>query len=365
MNDLQQNDLQSAKASLEQMDRLRQRRGKALEAAGFGPVETPYQILYEEAGVRLRCYGRNGGKETTGPVMLIVPAPIKRHYIWDLAPEISVVRRCIDQGMRVYLAEWIPPTESEKQFGLADYGDRLLAACAKVIEADSNEKQFVVAGHSLGGILATIFACAQPQRVRALVLLETPLHFGAAAGDFAPLIAATADARPIAEAFGNIPGSFLNLVSVKAAPKAFQWERLVDLSWSMTRPAAYRNHMRVERWTCDESPLPGSLFVEIVELLYRKDELMQGTLRVAGRQIGPLAVKAPLLSVIDPRSTVIPPQSTLPFHEAAASTSKKVLEYRGDIGVGIQHVGVLVGASGHETIWPAIFDWLKEVGAAD
>lgn len=353
-------DLLPMKASLEQMDRMRQRRGKALDAAGFAPVETPSRILHEEAGVRLRRYGN--GDNAAGPVMLIVPAPIKRHYIWDLAPEVSVVKRCIDQGMRVYLAEWIAPTDAEKHFDLADYGNRLLDACARAIEADSNEKQFIVAGHSLGGILATIFACMHPQRVRALVLLETPLHFGADAGDFAPLIAATPDARPIAEAFGTVPGSFLNLVSVKAAPQAFQWERLIDRSWSLINPAAYRTHMRVERWTCDESPLPGKLFVDIVERLYRNDELTQGTLFITDRQIGPSAVRAPLLTVIDPRSSVIPPQSTLPFHEAAASPTKKVLEYRGDIGVGIQHVGVLVGANGHEKIWPAIFGWLEEVG---
>ena len=48
----------------------------------------------------------------------------------------------------------------------------------------------------------------------------------------------------------------------------------------------------------------------------------------------------------------------LPFHEAAGSERKQVLEYQGDVGVNLQHVGVLVGRSAHAAIWPAIFEWL-------
>ena len=61
-----------------------------------------------------------------GPVVLVVPAPIKRSYIWDLLPEASAVRRLLAAGARVLLAEWQP---APREFGLADYADRLLGAC--------------------------------------------------------------------------------------------------------------------------------------------------------------------------------------------------------------------------------------------
>jgi len=35
-----------------------------------------------------------------------------------------------------------------------------------------------------------------------------------------------------------------------------------------------------------------------------------------------------------------------------------VLQYHGDIGVNLQHVGVLAGRNAHATLWPTIFDWL-------
>jgi polyhydroxyalkanoate synthase len=136
-------------------------------------------------------------------------------------------------------------------------------------------------------------------------------------------------------------------------------ERFLDRCLCMANPDAMAMHLRVERWTHDEFPMPGRLFTEVVESLYREDRLMQGTLSIGNRQIGPDDLHAPLLNAIDPRSAVIPAHSALAFHEAAASQTKRVLRYEGDIGVNLQHVGVLVGASAHARIWPAIFKWLE------
>lgn len=349
-----------AKMLFEQMDTMRRRQGRMFDSAGLGPIETPYQVLHAEAGVRLRKYG-DGSNE--GAPLLIVPAPIKRPYIWDLSPETSVIRRCLAQGMQVYMADWSEPEETDQDLGLADYGERLLKACFDIAAADSNSRDVVIAGHSLGGVLAAIFACLHPERLRGLLLLEAPLHFGADAGNFAPLVAAVPDSRPIREALGNIPGSFLNFASLIAAPRAFQWERQLDLAISISNPKNLETHLRVERWTRDEFALPGRLFTEIVEVLYREDQLMQGRLRIGDCHVGPQDLRTPLLNVIDLRSTVIPPASILPFHEAAASRKKKVLQYGGDVGVAIQHVGVLVGTNAHAVVWPVIFEWLKELRA--
>ena len=344
------------------MDRYRLAQRDMLDLAGFGPQESPYTILYSEPGLNVRRYGKPGND---GPVLLVVPAPIKRPYIWDIAPDNSVIRRCLAEGMQVYLAEWTQVASAEHPFGLADYADTLMSRCVEVVHANSGgfgpSGRLTVAGHSLGGLLASMYASLHPEHVSALVLLESPLHFGANAGSFAPLVASVPDTRPMAEAFGDVPGSFLNSVSAAAAPHAFQLERFLDRCLCSGDPQAFKTHMRVERWTCDEFPLPGRLFHEIVEQLYRNDQFMQGTLPVGGRTIGPADLKAALLCVVDPRSTVIPPSSVVPFHEASASRNKHLLWYEGDTGVAIQHVGVLVGRSAHASLWPQIFEWIAKV----
>src|SRR3546814_3818487 len=58
-------------------------------------VQTFALPIFSRPGVTLRAYSDGSG---AGPVLLIVPAPIKRAYIWDLVPWASAVRRCIDSG---------------------------------------------------------------------------------------------------------------------------------------------------------------------------------------------------------------------------------------------------------------------------
>jgi len=368
MHASQSNTMQSLGVeALKNMDRSRRERGKMLDQAGFSPQTTPSAVIHAEPGLNVLrfdgvaahalAHAADGG--AAAPAVLLVPAPIKRAYIWDLSPDVSVARRWLERGYRVYQAEWAPLADESMDFGLADYADRLLRAAREAATADSGQTRVVVAGHSLGGILTAIHGCLYPDQVRATVLLEAPLHFEHDANCFAPLVRATPDARQIAARFGHVPGSFLNIMSAMAEPQAFQFERITDRWLSMMDARALATHMRVERWTHDEFALPGRLFIDIVESLYRNDELMQGTLVVDGRTVGPRALRTPLVSVYDPRSKVIPPQAVLPFHEAAASPAKLLLEYEGDVGVNLQHVGVLVGRSAHARIWPTIFDWLE------
>jgi polyhydroxyalkanoate synthase len=312
-------------------------------------------------GVELRAF--SGTAATfAGPPLLIVPAPIKRAYIWDLAPAVSAVRRCLEAGLRVYLIRWAEPAGAEMDYGLGDYADRLIADCRDAIAADlsTTAEPIILAGDSLGGTLAAIFAALHPEAVRRLVLLEAPLCFGPDAGALAALVARAPHAGAIRAALGRVPGSFLDAVSLAAAPDTFHWERWIDGLASLSDPEALQLHLRVERWALDEFPLPGRLVAEIIEQLYREDRFLRGTLRVGNRRAVPRRITAPVLSVIDPRSRIVPPASILPFHDAlAVRRDARLLRYEGDVGVALQHVGVLVGRGAHRLLWPQILDWVR------
>src|SRR3546814_2358549 len=78
------------------------------------------------------------------------------------------------------LLEWTMPTADMDGLGLADYADRLIGAAIDAIEAETGRPGMAVAGHSLGGTRAAIFASLNPDRVRGLVLVDAPLSFGEA-----------------------------------------------------------------------------------------------------------------------------------------------------------------------------------------
>lgn len=54
----------------------------------------------------------------------------------------------------------------------------------------------------------------------------------------------------------------------------------------------------------------------------------------------------------------MPHRSMLAFHDAVSSRDKKVLWYPGDIGVALQHEGMLVGKNAHRYLWPKIMEWI-------
>jgi polyhydroxyalkanoate synthase subunit PhaC len=342
--------------AFEPIDVYRRSMGTMMDALGWGPVETPSRVVLTRPGVTLKTYA-DGIDD--GTVALIVPAPIKRAYIWDLVPEASVVQQCMRGGVRVYLIQWEQPGLDEQGFGLAEYADRLILACLDAIANESGQRSVHLLGHSLGGTFAAIFSALYPERVRGLTLLGAPLQFGSNAGAFAPLVAASPNAQLLTAMLGNVPGSLLSAVSLVASPTAYGWSRWFDWLSSLPDTRALETHLRVERWMLDEMPLAAQLFAEVVELLYREDRFMRGSLTVRGRRAAPVQVRAPILSIIDPRSCVVPPESMLPFHAAVRSAGSRVLWYEGDTGVAVQHVGMLVGESAHRRLWPEIVRWLQ------
>jgi polyhydroxyalkanoate synthase len=338
----------------ESLDAMRRSIGEWVDGGPSGRHETPYRIVHAEAGVALRAYDGNEG----GPAVLLVPAPIKAAYIWDLLPRASVVRYLLRRGLRVYVADWSRPTPHDQGLGLADYADRLLAACVDAIEHESGERGTLLAAHSLGGTFAAIFAALHPDRVLALGLLGAPINFGRDFGAFAPIVALSPPAERIAPPHGNIPGSFLNGVSLMASPATFAWSRFEDLMRCLPDGEAMATFLAVERWTLDEKPLAEQLFVDVWEQLFRANRFMAGTLTVNGSRAVPASVTSPLVCVVDARCAIAPPQAVLPFHAAAGSAEKRLLWYEGDVGVSLQHVGMLVGRHAHERLWPQLADWM-------
>src|SRR4051812_8596029 len=128
---------------LDQLDRARRRTGDLLDALGAGPRTTPSRTLVDAPGLRLRHFP---GAPATAPAVLLVPAPIKRWYIWDLEPDVSVVSRVLAHGLDVHLVEWTDPGPGEQDFGLDDYADRMLRGCVEATIRRTGQPQVVLMG---------------------------------------------------------------------------------------------------------------------------------------------------------------------------------------------------------------------------
>jgi polyhydroxyalkanoate synthase len=335
------------------MDTLRRAQGNALGALGLGPSECDYHVLATGPHWRLRGYSA----ARRGPPVLIVAAPIKRPYIWDLAPTRSAIRYCLDEQLNVYLLEWRSPASGQASAGLDAYAGEAISECLARALHDAGGEQPFLMGHSLGGTLAAIHAALNPQGVRGLVLLGAPLCFQRGVSGFRDTLVSLVP--PGLSDINVVPGSLVSQVSALASPSTFIWSRLMDAALSLTDPAATAIHARVERWALDEAPLPGRLVQEIVDWLYREDRFCRGTLAVCGREVGPSALRLPTLMVIDTADEIAPTASVTPFAHAMPEGAARVIEYAGEGGVGLQHLAVLLGRQAYAQVWPEIMAWIK------
>jgi len=333
-------------------DILRRIQGNTAAAFGLGPSEIPYQIIASAPHWRLRDYG---SQKAPASSLLIVAAPIKRPYIWDLAPSVSAIRYCLRKDLHVFLLEWMPATSLTGNNGI-DQCARAISDCVAVSTKTNGSKPFVI-GHSLGGTLAAIYGAWASETIRGLVLLGAPLCFQPNQSQFRnALVSFVPSDLPDSDPF---PGSLLSHMSALASPNTFIWARLMDAALSITDPRAMEIHARVERWALDEVPLPGKLVHQIIDWLYRENRLCRGALEVWESRVGPSSVSVPTLAVVNMADEIAPLSSVKPFIDAIPTKLARIIEYPGERGVCLQHLGILVGRQAYVRVWPEIISWLN------
>ena len=111
-------------------DLIRRAQGDAFGALGLNPIESPYRVIFSGPFWRLRDYGEHDATQS----LLIVAAPIKRPYIWDLVPSTSAIRYILRQGLRVHLLEWLPASQATGKNGLTEYAKAISECVARILK---------------------------------------------------------------------------------------------------------------------------------------------------------------------------------------------------------------------------------------
>jgi len=197
----------------------------------------------------------------------------------------------------------------------------------------------------------------EPVSAQGLVLLGAPLCFERASSRFRDALISIAS-TPLSET-EIVPGSLLSQVSAVASPDTFLWSRWLDAALSLADPAARDLHVRIERWALDEVALPGKLVNHIVQWLYRENRLCRGTLSVCNTTVGPANVRNPLLAIVNATDEIGPLVSVAPFVDQMATKDVQIIPCPNEVGVGLQHLGMLVGRQAYVRVWPQIISWIK------
>ena len=216
--------------------------------------------------------------------LLIAPPQINKFYVFDLVPDKSIIRYCLDGGLQTFAISWKNPTAAERGFGLDTYvaalGEAVDAMCEITGSEDVN-----IWGSCSGGITTSAFLAHLAARGEAKVhsatvavcLLDMAATQNTTAGLFVTPESITA-AKHASQLTGVVEGQEL--------ARMFAWMRPNDLIWNYwvnnyllgNAPPAFD----VLYWNNDTTRLPAQLHADFLDLIDANPFVNAGRLVVRG-----------------------------------------------------------------------------------
>ena len=255
---------------------------------------------------------------------------------------------------RLCVTDWRPATADMRLLGI----DQYLADVNVLVDKIGSPIDLI--GLCQGGWMALVYAARFPAKVRTLLLAGAPVDLRAAPSALSVL----ADVSPLALfqelvriGDGVVPGrKVMKFWGTELVEAEDMWQ-VLQTGEAMGSAASSRLEAQFRDWYAWTVDLPGTFFLEVVEKLYKRNELATGSFVALGQQIDLATVTAPI-SLLAARDDelVAPPQ--LFAAERLVGTPPRNL--RTAIVPG-RHLGLFMGKTVLEEVWPKIVRWIGEL----
>jgi polyhydroxyalkanoate synthase len=315
---------------------------------------TACDVVLEKGTHKLLRYRRETPATCAEPVLFCY-ALINRHYILDLQPDKSVVRRYLERGFEVYLIDWGVPSDEDHVLTLEDYVCGFLQDSVEKILKDHGRDSLHLFGYCMGGTLAALAAALHPDLTRTLTLVASPIDFS---GRESLLNLWTDrkyfDVDAFVDAHGNCPAWFLQSLFLCLRPVANFIEKNIAFYEQMDDPRLVSNYYALELWVNDNIPMAGETFRQFVKDLFQKNQLVRGKFRLGDRRIDLRKITCPLLLLTARNDHLVPPSSTEGIRPHVGTSEIK------SITIDAGHVGLIVGSKAQSTVWSEATRWLAD-----
>ena len=289
-------------------------------------------------------------RQPTRP-LLIIYALVNRPYMADLTPTCSLINELRAQGLDVYLIDWGYPESEDASHSLADYllGD--IDACVNEVCRRHGMEAIDVLGICQGGTFSLCYAALHPEKIRRLVTTITPVDFQTP-GDLLSHLARGIDAARLVEAWGNIPGEFLNLIFLSQKPLQLGQQKYADFVRFADNDAVSDMFLAMEKWIFDSPALSGTAFREFLIGCYQRNGLVHGTLEIDGRSVELKTLKMPIFNIYARQDHLVPPAASQALRTLVPEAPYSELALDGG------HIGLYVSARTRSALAAAIGEWL-------
>ncbi|NIP45424.1 MAG: class III poly(R)-hydroxyalkanoic acid synthase subunit PhaC [Gammaproteobacteria bacterium] len=291
--------------------------------------------------------------DVTNPVpVLIVYALANRPYMMDLQPQRSLVRGLMERGLEVYLIDWGYPDDDDRQLDLERYVGGFIDDCVQVLCRRHGLDSVNLLGVCQGGTFGLCYSALNPQKVRNLVLMVTPVDFHTPENLLTAWLRHV-DVDNLVDTLGNIPGALLNWAFISMKPLRLTSQKYLDMLDSLGDEEKARTFLRMEKWIHDSPDQAGECFRQFVKDLYQQNKLIKGELQIGDRTIDLQRITMPVLNLYASHDHIVPPSASLALEDLIATSDYTAWKFEGG------HIGIYVSARAQQQVPQKIAEWLR------
>lgn len=309
---------------------------------------TPGRTVAEFAPATLRVSGAEEGRTA-----LIVPPEINGPQIADFGPGQSLVERLLLEGFdRVGVLCWRSANQATKDLGIDDSVSAIHDAVRWL------GAPVTAVGICQGGWELVLAASTEPDLFSALVIGASPIDFHAGNSGLTGLARSTplgVYEGLVALGGGVMRGDLLRAGFDALRPLERTWGKAYSLWNQVDDPALLERIDRLERWYGDRKDLPGQMYLVAIERLFQGNELVRGTMTVAGQRVDPRRIRCPVAMIAGSRDHITPKEQLFALSSMLGDAPRR--EFLADAG----HVGIFVGHESLRDTWPAVMGWVSSV----
>jgi poly(3-hydroxyalkanoate) synthetase len=312
---------------------------------------TPHAIALELQTVRLRDFTTD---DNAAAALICAPLALHGAAIADFAPGHSLVAALRGVGLpRLFVTDWRSATAEMRFLGIDDY----LGDLNVLVDEIGGPVDLI--GLCQGGWMALVYAARFPKKVRKLVLTGAPIDIQAGSS----ALSALAETSPLAMfrelvrlGDGCVPGRKVLKFWGPESVHADDVRQLLQTAEPVGSAAFARLEVLFQEWYSWTLDLPGHYFLEVVEKLYKRNELATGTLTALGQPVNLGTVTAPIFLLAARDDELVAPPQLFAAEHLVGTTAGNIRKALAPC----RHVGLFMGKTVLDDMWPSIGRWLGE-----
>ena len=312
------------------------------------PWASQNKISLELGTMCLRDFStRNEGRAT----LICAPYALHGATIADFATGHSVVERLAQCGLsRLFVTEWQSATPDMRYFTIDNYLADLNVA------VDELGPPVDLIGLCQGGWLALVYAARFPNKVRRLVLVGAPVDIAAAKSslsNFAADVPLTSFHELVRLGEGIVHGQqMLGLWGMSHGPN--EADATLQAGEAVGHSEREALVERFQQWHAETVDLPGSFFLQVVEWLFKENQIAEGRFVALGQKIDLSRLTAPIYLLAGSRDEVVAVDQLFAATRLVGTRAEHVVKMTQDCG----HLSLFLGAEVLGRAWPDIAGFL-------